>query len=134
MRQLELFDRPEDYEKLSFEERVFIQLWLRLAIRPAAEEHPTRGYGLRVSFERDGFYLSNGQAKGAMLAAGHKPTSLRPGGTQDWAYRISAACSHAGDPTSQYHFCLDHLSPREQTIFAEAQARAREARGTRLTM
>jgi len=65
-------------------------IWIIQAILPAPRKwtHITR-YGLKHVLERDlNLYLTNGQFKKLMLAAGHKPTSTLE---QNWRFKIRPA-------------------------------------------
>lgn len=84
-------DKPEEYEKLSKEEREIIIKWIKEKIIPRKTPNKRHSsYGLKHRFEHDkgsgGFYMTNGQFKGAMLICGYKP--LYEDDT-NWIYCIS---------------------------------------------
>ena len=69
---------PEDFYNLNSEERDILTNWIRANLRPIKSVNKKHtSYGLKHYFERDkenkGFYITNGQFKGAMLECGFKP-------------------------------------------------------------
>jgi uncharacterized protein YozE (UPF0346 family) len=80
-------DLPERYDELSSEHRTYLQDWIKANIRAAREECPTTSYGMKHYFERsdNGFYITNGQFKGAMLEAGYKPIDPHE---QNWTFKV----------------------------------------------
>jgi hypothetical protein len=118
-------DRPEAYEKLSPAEQAALLEWIRLAIKPAKTVAPSISYGIKHDFERAGFYVTNGQFKGAMLATGYalvNPDEL------NWEFRIrpTGKRRESKDGTV-YH--VDHLAPEERK---DLEALARAAQNGRL--
>jgi len=79
-------NQPSSYEWLSDEEKVALQEWIGRELFPSDEAGPYHSYGLKYIFERlrGGFYVTNGQLKGAMLAAGFEPVDRTE---LDWAFR-----------------------------------------------
>jgi hypothetical protein len=66
--------------------------WIRAAVVPAKQAYkPHTSYGLKHHFEdreEGGFYLTNKQFKGAMLACGYKPIDEN---AINWSFRIKPA-------------------------------------------
>jgi hypothetical protein len=67
-------NQPSSYERLAGGEKAAIQGWLAQELRPGPLAGPHASYGLKHIYERlTRHYLTNGQLKGAMLAAGFVP-------------------------------------------------------------
>ena len=71
-------NKPEDFHNLNPEEREILTNWIRANLKPIKSVNKMHtSYGLKHYFERDkenkGFYITNGQFKGAMLECGFKP-------------------------------------------------------------
>lgn len=82
-------NNPEEYMQLSVEERVYFQNWIDKHIRPyRTKSYSTiSSYQLKHLFEQNGgFYITNGQMKGAMLVAGFKPKDTM---MINWTFQIS---------------------------------------------
>lgn len=84
-------NQPEDYENLTREEKLILNYWIQDCLEPYQRKtfnpYGPSSYGLkhRFQYSSQGFYLTNGQFKGAMLAAGFEPhdkTKL------NWTYRL----------------------------------------------
>ncbi len=76
-------DDPATFSSLSEGEKHRVLTWIGTEIHPAKRENRIwSSYSLKEEFERSpvGFYVTNGQFKGAMEAAGHLPTK----GTVTW--------------------------------------------------
>ena len=124
-------DKAEAYDALSPAEQGTLLEWIRLAIQPARRIGNETSYALKHDFEEDGFYVSNGEFKGAMLAAGYAPTAS----TQDelnWRFAVrprDKKCRRAGHEGTGYG--LLHLTDEERAefaILAKIAQRAQEAR------
>jgi len=103
-------DRPEAYEKLTPEEQAALLEWIRLAIKPAKSVAPTTSYGIKHDFEVPGFYITNGQLKGAMLAAGYAPVDPDE---LNWEFRIRPTGKRRDSKNGTiYH--IEHLTPEER--------------------
>jgi hypothetical protein len=65
----------ERYEELTFEEKTILATWIAANLRYVRTGHSYSSYGLKHVFSdsEKGFYICNGQFKGAMLAAGFQP-------------------------------------------------------------
>jgi hypothetical protein len=84
---LHISNRPEDFAQLSTDQQKCIIDWIHATLEPAtsARSCPGSSYGLKHWFGNQGtsddrfwhndrgFYITNGQFKGAMLAAGFEP-------------------------------------------------------------
>ncbi len=69
---------PEDFYNLGIEQREILTNWIRVNLKPIKSVNRNHSsYGLKHYFENDkennGFYITNGQFKGAMLECGFKP-------------------------------------------------------------
>ena len=91
---------PVDFENLSPEEQAALLAWIAVAIRPAGRVGPSDSYIMKHDFETaGGFYVTNGQFKGAMLAAGYLPVKREE---LNWRFRQRPTNKHA-DGYSYYH-------------------------------
>lgn len=99
-------DPPSRYEQLTAEEQATLQAWIAYMIVPAQKVYDRyTSYALKGFFERsrpvmaprngvkgfldlgyEGFYITNGQFKGAMLAAGYQPANANE---LNWRFRIN---------------------------------------------
>jgi len=81
-------DSPAEYRNLPHYERVQLQAWIEENVAPRKTPNPRTSYGLKHVFEEsgDGFYTTNGQFKGAMLAVGYRPVDAH---ALNWTFRIS---------------------------------------------
>ncbi len=81
-------DRPEEFGELSCAEQVALLRWIDRHISPRKAPNARTSYGLKHSFEAStgGFYVSNGQFKGGMVAAGYEPVCPEE---RNWCFRIS---------------------------------------------
>jgi hypothetical protein len=63
-------NHPESYEDLTPSQKAILRRWIEAGLPADAGS-----YFLKHEFEEseEGFYISNGHLKGAMLAAGHVP-------------------------------------------------------------
>jgi hypothetical protein len=120
-------DYPEAYEKLAPAEQAALLEWIRLTIKPVKTVAPSTSYGIKHTFEEVGFYISNGQFKGAMLAAGYAPVNPDE---LNWEFRIRPTGKrHQSKNGTVYH--VDHLIPEEREdldALARAGKRARVRR------
>jgi hypothetical protein len=121
-------DPPEEYEALSPAEQATLLEWIRLAIKPAKTAVMETSYGIKHDFEHVTYlYVTNGQFKGAMLAAGYAPANP---GERNWRFRIcpTGRSSESRDG-SIYH--IDYLTADEREdldALARAANRAQERR------
>ncbi len=80
-------NRPEDHDALTHKEQAALGVWIAANMRPSRTPDPYRtSYGIKHRFEESegGFYLSNGQFKGAMLVAGYEPVDATE---LNWRFR-----------------------------------------------
>jgi hypothetical protein len=95
---------PARYDRMPKEEQQALREWIAAVLRPATRvHHDHTSYGLKHVFEGDnalgtpmrrrgprvrlrtGFYVDNGQFKGAMLAAGYEPEDRS---AMNWLFRF----------------------------------------------
>ena len=81
---------PSDYNNLTTDEQMIIRGWIGTNLDPVSTFNlDVTSYGLKHKFERskEGFYVSNGQFKGAMLDVG----GFKVKNTNDlnWQFNIS---------------------------------------------
>ena len=121
-------DLPDEYDQLSPAELATLLEWIRLAIKPAKTAVIGSSYGIKHDFEDVTYlYVTNGQFKGAMLAAGYAPVNR---GERNWRFRIRpTGKSSKSSSGSIYH--IDHLAPEEREdldALARAANRAQKRR------
>jgi hypothetical protein len=117
-------DEPTCFAELKQAEQEAILFWVRGVMRAVNRVGKVSSYGFKHFCEDEvGFYVSNGAMKGAMLAAGHKPTKttdlnpryrVRPLPTQPKTFsKVTLARTWSGsevytilnaDPTTQLEF------------------------------
>lgn len=110
---------PRQYEQLTEEKRAALREWLRWAVRPAARASRRTTYGIKHDFERDGFYVSNGAFKGALLEAGYE-ISEQNKAANNWRFRIQPTCPARCVPNGligRGWYGLWHLAPAERAEF-----------------
>jgi len=68
-------NQPSAYERLSDDAKAALQEWIERELVPANKTAPDCSYVLKHIFARlpGGFYVNNGEFKGAMLVAGYEP-------------------------------------------------------------
>jgi hypothetical protein len=82
-------NEPNEFEKLSEEEKLTVASWIATYLDPIKsfnEKH--RSYGMKHLFERseEGFYISNGAFKGAMVDCGFK---VKDKTALNWVFNVS---------------------------------------------
>jgi hypothetical protein len=89
------YNHPDQYEELTSWGQAALQAWIAENIEPdegasSADPYLLGSYGLKPLFETSerGFYIDNGQMKGAMLAAGYEPVVVDPFPTFNWQFRV----------------------------------------------
>lgn len=95
---------PEAFGELSPLEQQALRLWVRLALEPTPTirrnaSYPVANfsYGLKHNAERAlGWYVSNGELKGAMLAEGYRweYEGRGPYPTINWIFNSKRRCPH----------------------------------------
>ncbi len=70
-------DTPEAYDDLTALEKDALAYWIDHAMCKAARYSKCSSYETKHDFEAEGFYVTNGQFKGAMLAADYQPKDAR---------------------------------------------------------
>lgn len=83
-------DEPSEYENLSIVEKEILLKWIITKLNRGDKYYKKESsYSLKHYFEDslEGFYISNGQFKGAMLAAEY--TVANPN-DKNWYFKISA--------------------------------------------
>ena len=103
-------DRPEAYARMTAVEQATLLEWIRLAIKPAKTIAPTTSYGIKHDFEVPGFYITNGQLKGAMLTAGYVPVDPSE---LNWEFKIRPT-GKRGDSKNGAIYHVEHLTPQER--------------------
>jgi hypothetical protein len=119
-------DRPEAYERLAPVEQAALIEWITLAIKPAKTIAPNTSYGIKHDFESVGFYITNGQFKGAMLTAGYVPVDPEE---LNWEFKIRPTGKRR-ESTNDAVYHVDHLTPEEREDL-EALVRVAEKVRTR---
>jgi hypothetical protein len=103
-------NHPDDYYSLTPEEQDALISWINENLVPS-EDRYLGSYGLKHHFERapEGFYITNGQFKGAMRAAGCEPSEADKGPTFNWFFRL--ALKQPEPPEPCLHFERDEDQP-----------------------
>ena len=83
-------NQPSAYRMLPEEQKAALQGWIGQQLVPAPLAGPRCSYALKHVFHRlpDGFYVTNGEWKGAMLAAGFEPVDRWQ---LNWRFRYTLA-------------------------------------------
>ncbi len=76
-------DDPRDFETLEVLEKAILLTWIAYAVQPHTNYGTYSSYGYKHMFADVGFYVTNGQFKGAMLAAGYEPKDRD---AQNWVF------------------------------------------------
>lgn len=88
-RQLEI-DSPTEYKKLTRQQQEKLRKWIQTDVVPHKIKsfRGISSYAIKHIFEEteEGFYITNGQMKGAMQEAGLKPRDER---VKNWEYPLS---------------------------------------------
>ena len=88
----------------------------------SGKKYSTRtSYGIKHDFEREGFYLTNGQFKGAMLAAGYDPEKANE---LNWTFKIKPV-QGPGSHTDPEKFAIRAGQPNHQR-YAQMLAKVKE--------
>ncbi len=120
-------DDPRGYEGLTEAEKEVLRAWIAVAMKPAGRVGPSTSYVMKHDFETaGGSYVTNGQMKGAMLAAGYQPVKRAE---QNWRFRQKPTNSHA-DGYSYYH-ALPDAADAGVIRFKELVQRVRAGRASR---
>lgn len=128
-------DDPKSYDALSPQEKLAIQVWIALSIRPADIEFSSTSTGLSLNLDlQEGVFLTNGDLKGGMLAAGYEPTSGLPGKSIDWHFHIQPACVglHGDTALASVHCCAENGTPAQRRMLRAVCSGAKLARLDRL--
>lgn len=77
----------EEYNKLTTTQKEELQSWIkgRFARRKTINNHTSYGYKHIFENDRNGFYISNEQFKGAMWEAGYIPTDKS---SKNWSFYV----------------------------------------------
>jgi hypothetical protein len=116
-------DLPAVYDELNQAEKDALAYWIEHAICKATKYSNRTSYGIKHDFEREEFYITNGQFKGAMLAAGYQPEDAQE---LNWTFKIKPykANLRPGDDPGWFRLGQDEPTCRE---FAHLLTLVREA-------
>jgi hypothetical protein len=82
-------NQPSGYATLTDDQQDEIQEWIARELRPAMAKGPENGLRLReICQYTGGFYVNNGQFKGAMLVGGYEPIDRTE---LNWSWRYEFA-------------------------------------------
>ena len=92
-----VYDPPTEFDALPPQSQQALRLWVRLALEPASRFALERGrwhsYNLKHHAERAlGWYVSNGEMKGALLAEGYAYQVST--GSPNWLFKCRRRCPH----------------------------------------
>lgn len=107
-------DDPAEFAALPPSEQAALLAWIRLVCHPVTRvEREWTSYGLKHHFEDDGFYVTNGAFKGAMVAVGYSPTNPQE---CNWHFRVAPCCRcHRPGTGCGYWLCPRHLDAAART-------------------
>lgn len=115
---------PAVFDAMPEAERACLLLWIELAIQPAKTIGRRDSYTLKHAFEHmGGFYVTNGEFKGAMRHAGYEPVDAAE---LNWRFRVKPRRRRTGSYYGyrnhlQYAgYGLDQLTPEQQRAYAKA--------------
>lgn len=82
-------DDPAAFARLSPAQQACLLAWCAYALRPARRASPWSSYGVKHVYSAgSGIYITNGEFKGAMLAAGYRPIDPT---ARNWRFRATLA-------------------------------------------
>lgn len=115
-------DHPADFEHLTTQQQRCVLYWIGRVLLLADRSDSRTSESLREDFEREGFVLTNGQFKGAMLRSGYPPRSI---GETNWAFRIKRAVlrsiNYEGGSTKDWErYSLGRFNQRFALLLIEA--------------
>lgn len=98
-----------DFDRLTPEEQVALRYWIGASIMLASNYDGTTSYGMKHDFEREGFYITNGQFKGAMVLSGYTPKDFY---VLNWTFKVKHRVSRRFRGHSYYDLSdqADHYS------------------------
>jgi len=94
-------NHPSDFDTLTEPEQTALLYWIEHAISRAKKADDRSSYGLKHDFEREGFYITNGQFKGAMLQAGYSPKDANE---LNWTFPIRKTYTRKNTDTRSTDF------------------------------
>jgi hypothetical protein len=90
-------DDPAAFARLSPAQQACLLAWIAHALRPARRASPWSSYGLKHRYQAGtGIYHTNGEFKGALLAAGYPPINPH---AQNWRFRATLTATAARERT-----------------------------------
>ncbi len=100
-------NHPSAYEKLSDAEKQALRYWIDHSVAYSRRADSSTSYGLKHHFEREGFYISNGQFKAAMVLAGHDPQDIY---ALNWIFKIKPRWKCKGAYSEDYYATHDYYT------------------------
>lgn len=93
------YNNPKEYNDLTERQQTILKIWIAECLNPfQTKSHLPHwsSYSLKHRFEYSnyGFYVTNGQFKGAMLAAGFNPKEEN---TLNWTFRLGKKAADEND-------------------------------------
>lgn len=127
---MDRLDTPEAYDDLTETEKAALAHWIAQTVCSSRKYSLRTSYGIKHDFQANrGFYLTNGQFKGAMLKAGFQPKDPNQ---LNWTFKIKPCkkSNPRADPTTyeilpQHPSWLMHLKLLE-AVRVEGERRAEE--------
>jgi hypothetical protein len=108
-----LYDaHPDRYEELADGQKAALSAWIGKAFKPSDTELGQSSYNLKHEFERShaGFYVTDGQFKGAMLAAGYEPHDADP---YPWSWYFEIGRTHEEREGVYYPYEVEQAAEAE---------------------
>lgn len=78
-------NHPAQFDTLGPAEHAALRYWCRTVFTDSSRLHERDSYGFKHDFEEEGFYVTNGQFKGAMLIEGFLPADPL---SLNWRFRV----------------------------------------------
>lgn len=84
---------PAEFDLLPTAEQAALRYWVRKVFKPADRRSPFDSYGMKHHFEAEGFYVTNGAFKGAMVLEGFLPVDPD---SLNWVFKVRTAARVSG--------------------------------------
>lgn len=106
----ENLNHPNCYKNMGLQEKQKLDEWIKSKFEPSKRIYRNRSsYGLKHDFNRDtGIYVTNGEFKGAMLAAGFATENEKE---LNWHFKIKEKV-----PDSFYGWCVKRYKHRDSLL------------------
>ena len=107
-------DMPEAYSDLTPLQKEALAYWIDHAMCYATRYSKRTSYGIKHDFEAEGFYITNGQLKGAMLAAGYQPEDAKE---LNWTFKVKPCRDASLSSVDSGKFMIGKNQPNHQRYY-----------------